>query len=307
MKSFLSKMLLVRICAIFLAITVMSFEVLAQEAMNTYKGQAITAQNIVELAPKVPVEVNKMVQDWLRQRPDLIYVFSGESYYNMIPFYNKAPFAINFGNLDAQSKSYLELMRLALERGGQKFPQSGPGYSAMLQNFTLLITSQWYLKVSGFFNRRANIQHEMGKNNRDLEFPQELLEQFITKYGKVTYQTISRLAYWLRIKEAREKFNLDRIGQTQMYLVHMPGRPTEVNDMNYVIVEENLGDSKFMHETDMLKDPETKRQFDKMYQYAVLWDPSPQNYKVKDNKIYCVDTEQANAQPPSNFFLKDRS
>ena len=282
------------------------FEVSALEPMNTYKGQAITPQNILELAPKIPAEIDKMAQDWLLQRPDLLYVFSGETYYNLIPFYNKAPFAINFGNLDAQSKSFLELMRMALERGGIKFPPSGQGYSAMLQNFTLPINPKWYLKVSGFFNRRANIQHEMGKNNRDLEFPQELLEQFITKYGKVTYQTISRLAYWLRVKEAIERFKF-RIGLLQKYLVHIPGRPTDVNDMNYVIIEENVADSKFMNETDILKDPEAKRQFDKVYEYANMWDPTPQNYKVKDNKIYFIDIEQANAQPPSNFFLKDKS
>lgn len=150
-------------------------------------------------------------------------------------------------------------------------------------------------------------------NNRDPELPQAQLDQFIKEFGPRTYQTISRMPYWLMIQEAIEKLNLKRIKLPKMYLVHIPGRPVEVNDSNYVIVEENIGgrisgSQRYVHETEMLmNDPEVKHEFEMVKKYADLWDNSAANYHVNNGTLYPIDTEQPNNQRPSNFFWKDRA
>ena len=52
----------------------------------TYNGQAMTPENILELAPKVPQDIEQKVQNFFAQKPDFAYIFSGESYYTKIPF-----------------------------------------------------------------------------------------------------------------------------------------------------------------------------------------------------------------------------
>ena len=111
------------------------------------------------------------------------------------------------------------------------------------------------------------------------------------------------------IKEALEKYNLDRIALPNMYLVHIPGRPTEpVSDNNYVIVEakidgDTLSCARHVWDHEILKnDPERMRQFDIVKKYADLWDNSGANYMIRQNVLYPIDTEQPNNQPPSNFL-----
>lgn len=281
----------------------------------TYKGQVITPYNILQLSPKTPAELEKKVQSFLRSKPDLIYLFSGQAYYQKLPFYGKAPFAFNFRQMDVHMRGFFESIATAIARAnaGIQIPKNPQQkYNRVLANFTVFMGPDWVIKSSGFLNRRANILHEVGMDNRDPELPQEKLDAFIKDFGPKTYQTISRMAYWLMVKEGIEKFKLDRIKLPKMYLVHIPGRPTEVNDSNYVIVEENIGGAiaggqRYITETEIMKDPEVKRQYEIIQRYADLWDNSAANYHVKDGILYPVDTEQPNNQKPSNFFWKDRA
>ncbi len=281
----------------------------------TYKGQLMTADNILKLSPKVPEKLKRQVQSFLRSKPDLIELFSGQSFYKKLPGHDKAPFAFNFNQIDASMKAYLEDMaiKIAHADAGIQIPSSGPGrYNRALSNFTVFMGPDWVIKSSGFLNRRANILHEVGMDNRDPELPQEKLDAFIQDFGPRTYQTISRMPYWLMVKEGIKKFKLNRIKLPKMYLVHIPGRPTQVSDSNYVIVEENIGGvlsggERYVTQTKIMKDPEVKRQYEILQKYAALWDNSAANYHVKGGILYPVDTEQPNNQKPSNFFWKQQA
>ncbi len=276
----------------------------------TYNGQAMTPENILELAPKVPQDIEQKVQNFFAQKPDFAYIFSGESYYTKIPFSNHAPYAINFNQIMPQDLLFFEAMRQALARAGIQVAAVPQGINPMIQNFTIRLGDDLLIKSAGYWNRRGNILHEMGADNQDRYFPQAKLDAFIKDYGPKTYQTISRMPYWLMVKEAIEKYNLDRIRLPKMYVVHIPGRPTEVSDGNYVIVEENIGGAiagavGSIYDTEIMKDPEMKRQFEIVKNYANLWDNSAPNYHVNKGILYPVDFEGPNNQKPSNFFWKN--
>lgn len=274
----------------------------------TYGGQAMNADNILQFSPKAPAELEQKVESFFQVRPELVSIFTGLAYYDKLQN-GKAPYAFNFGGpLDLHMRAFLDGMYFSLQRSnaGISIPEGQQRYNRVLSNFTAFIGNDWVIKSSGFLNRRANILHEMGQDNRDPELPQAKLDQFIAQQGKNTYQTVSRMPYWLMVKEAIEKFKLDRIALPKMYLVRMPGRPAVVNDSNYVIVEENTGGRQLDKATDLL-DPELNRQYEIAVKYADLWDNSEPNFRIKDGVIYPVDTEQPNNQRPSNFFWKDRA
>ena len=88
---------------------------------------------------------------------------------------------------------FLEGSARALESAGAPVADQGPArLRAGLLNFTVALGSMM-IKSSGLLNRRANILHEMGQDNRDPELSPKALDQFVRQHGDNTYQTISRL------------------------------------------------------------------------------------------------------------------
>ena len=267
---------------------------------NTYKGKQITAENILELAPQAPADVKAQVDEFLTKNLILSNILSGESYYQKIMFYPKAPFSIAFSQPGDVDK---ELQQLYFGSMSQKLKTIwGINKPNIGSNFVIPM-GDWFVKVSGFSNRRENIINELGLPYGS-NITQANLEKFKAGMGK-TYQTISRMAYWLRAKEAKEKLKLNRICLPQEYLVHIPGRPTQVDDTNYVIIEEKIKNAKPITQTDLATDPEVIEQLVQLIGYAALWDINPNNILANEDMTCTVDLEQPNVYNPSNFFDKN--
>lgn len=269
---------------------------------NTYQGQEITAENILQLIPEPPHELEAKVQTYLKQKPILANIISGADYYNKIMFFDKAPFTLDF-QPDTPDRPIVDLYFKTME---SYIRQAGlptkPG-----QNFVIPLGDH-IIKASGFFNRRENINAYLRQTDPTQTHGKTILPAQLEKFNKEvgkTYQTISRVAYWLRLKELKETLNLDRICLPDKYLVHIPGRPLQVDDTNYVVAETALDDAVPFDQTDLAQDPEVIQQLTQAIGYAHLWDINSRNILVSGDKACIVDTEQPNVGVPTKFFLKD--
>lgn len=266
---------------------------------NTYHGDAITAENILQIAPRVPQEIAALVENFLTKNKPLGNILSGVSYYKPILFYDKAPFALDFSSQHADSDPKQVYFGATLNAFAKLKLNLKPG-----PNYILQISNDWILKASGFSNRRENINAQVG-NPYGATVTTDQLEKFKSLIGK-TFQTISRMAYWLRAQEAIEKFGLNRICLPKEYLVHIPDRPAVIEDANYVIVEEKITGKPIM-DTDLAGDPEVIRQLTQLIGYTALWDINQSNVIVLGNRVCIVDMEQPNVHKPLDFFHKDIS
>lgn len=267
---------------------------------NTYKGEIINAESILRLAPHAPEDVVRLTQGYLLQRPKAARYFSGQVYYQKVPGYDKAPFAINLEQEASLKEAFFGERKRQMDAEGVINRVGGP-------NFVIDLNPNWLLKVSGFGNRRENINKEQSPAESyawGSSVSQDALDAFIKKGGK-TYQTISRMAYWLRAKEAQTVLGLDRICLPEQYLVHIPDRPEHVDDTNYVIVEQTITGAKPLTETPLACDPEIISQLTQIIGYTALWDINPNNILASNNNACIVDTEQPNNHKPSDFFMED--
>lgn len=267
--------------------------------------RAITTETILELTPSIPENLKAKITGFFEQHPKIIPVLSGEAYYRSLPSSTHAPLSIDFRKLTSADKKFLSHIRKSLLHLMPKI--SKRNYRASAKNFLIKVDDHWFIKASALFNRRANILHEMGLNNRNFKLPDAQLATFITTKGGRTFQTISRMFYWLLAKRAQKELHLDRIGLPHKYLFHIPGRPTTLDDTNYVVVVEKISGAQPILHTDLLEDREVVAQLAHIIVRASLWDIHGDNILVKDGKAYLIDFEQINACKPSEFGREDLS
>lgn len=266
---------------------------------NTYQGTEITPENILKFDPQPPGDLKAKVEEFLTKNDILSNILSGDSYYQKIMYYPKAPFALDFSQQTADQ----DLKQLYFGNMANVLKNRYGITKSLGANFVLPFGDDWVIKASGFSNRRENIGNQLDKSY-GAGFTQSELEKFKADIGK-TYQTISRRAYWLRAHEAKEKLKLDRICLPQEYLIHIPGRPNQIDDTNYVIVEEKIKDAKPITQTSLAVDPEVIQQLTQLIGYTALWDINSQNIIVSGDKACAIDLEQPNVYRPTNFFNKN--
>jgi hypothetical protein len=226
----------------------------ASEQQPIKNTKEINTENILELAPVMPEGVKTIIEDYFRQHPKLLPLLSGATYYDRLPGSDHAPFSMNFRHPSSKEKKFFSLMEKASSDIVSNIIKKN--YHDLYNNLVINVDNHWLIKTSSLFNRRANIFHEMGLKHRSSKLPRTELKKFITTKGGRTFQTISRMVYWLRARQAQEELHLNRICLPQKYLMHIPGRPTVMDDANYVVVAEKLSGALPILQTDLLGDKE---------------------------------------------------
>jgi hypothetical protein len=274
---------------------------------NSYYGQEITPDTILKMAPKPNEKLTEDAQKYLKDHPGLIKLFSGSFYYEPLDsekFGTVTPYNLSFypqeTEKDKDAKAAFQELRTSTLKAAGIDPAKLPG-----SNYTVDLNDDWLIKASSRANRVENINSSVGNPYGATVTPQQL-EAFkkMTGGGK-TYQTISRLAYWLRLREAKKELKLNRICLPKQYLVHIPGRPTEVEDQNYVIVERKIKGGRDFKDSPLAVDKELMKQLTWLIGYAALWDLSDHNILIKDGKACMIDVEQPNVHKPLEFFHKN--
>jgi hypothetical protein len=266
---------------------------------SMYHGKPINAETLLELIPPIPGELKTKIEEAFKRHPELSSVLSGESYSRIIPGTSHAPFSIDFDQISTEDRQYFfEPLR---KRLATTIPIPAGKLGPLVNNFTIPLDEQLFIKASGLLNRRANILHEMGLNNQDHELPQAKLDEFMATKGGRTFQTISRMVYLLRAKQAKEELHLDRICLPEKYLMHIPGRPTDLDDTNYIVVAKKLSNVTPILDTDLLKDKTVVTQLAQVIRGASSWDIHGGNVVAQGDKACLIDFEQPNAFKPSEF------
>lgn len=124
-----------------------------------------------------------------------------------------------------------------------------------------------------------------------------------------TYQTASRKFGHLRLIEAIERYDLNRLEVPAMDIVNInTDEPNSCEDKDCVVVEKRLADGYRPANRDYrIFDDEAIRQLVIVIIYAGLWDIGFKNLFVDTTagKIAIVDAEQANATKPHQRFYKE--
>jgi len=290
-----------------IADTVLTTILLAAHVASTpnpiKRPQEITIDNILELAPAMPEQVKTIIENFFNQHPKLLPLLSGSAYYEQLPKTDHAPFSMNFNKPSSKDKKFFSTMKKASSDVEAKILKRK--YKALYNNLVINVDGRWLIKTSSLFNRRANIYHEMGLKHSSSKLPKTELEKFITTKGGRTFQTISRMIYWLRARQAQELLHLDRIYLPQKYFMHIPGRPTIIDDTNYVVVAEKIAGARPILETNLLDDREIVAQLTHVIINASLFDIHGDNVLAKNGQACLIDFEQPNSCKPSEFGRKN--
>lgn len=120
------------------------------------------------------------------------------------------------------------------------------------------------------------------------------------------YQNTSRAMVALRAQEAIRKLGLDHLVTVpKTYLVHIPGRPYEIDDTNYIVVEKKFGEQTKWEEHPLALDEDTIRAMVKLIASTGWW---TMNHAagVVDDKICYYDNELPNAHAINQVFFKGK-
>lgn len=280
----------------------------AAPLFSTYCGEQLTPESLPLLAPQLPSADLVKVGEWIRlfygslhelvqfQKPALRVPFARRQIGNQV----LPVVAGNFG-IQQQAINQALMLRGLPNKSNWNYIFDIPGTRYMAQ-------------IAGRLNRVKNLLVANDPNPAAPTLqdttPDQLCDRVIARWPK-TYQTVSRLATYLRAKEAVDLFHLDKVTLPSTYILGLEeDLPNQVNDDNSLIIQEKI-DQAYSVRSISVSDraaaitPEAVRQVAIVIIYASMWDinanlminPFTRNFVISD-------FEQPNNSNPSNFFMK---
>ena len=277
------------------------------EKFNTYKGVAITAENLMNFAPEMSSEVPELqdsMTKWVNKNPDFITAVVRQPGSLNSLGQKMARANAHFAKKDDSDAQTSEQKIKNLSNNNYVFESVDPNYlakvSGPVNRYLLQTYAKAYAKSGGFAQYRTYSDAEILAQGWDLETIK-------------TYQTASRLFYWLRAKEAIETQSLTEIEIPQMYLMPLDTTTTP-HDENCMVLERKIGSFNPGEESatilsinapDMLTILNKDRlvQLMKVMKYAGLWNVSNNIlYNTQTRKLNLVDFEQPNTLRPHELW-----
>lgn len=247
---------------------------------NTYNGTAITPETLYNLMPQLPDADRIALEAWLTTpgaQPLLSQLLSFAGFPNW------------------QAKMQTD--------------------NARLQTMNMPNTSQWnyvfklpkqnfVIKIGGPINRLQSILMAHGF------WPGEQPNKPISKVD--TYQTASRAAYYLILKELIENRKLNYVGTPETYLIRFPNSAKTIDDEHVFILQKTIPASaqKLTPELAKTLPDEAVSEIVQTIIGGGLWSiPNNLFLDTETNKLHVViqfvDLEQPNNSAPADFFHKN--
>lgn len=254
---------------------------------NSYQGKPITSGTIYDLtqqASPLPEQSRQKLNNWFQK--------------------------------DGTEALLRQLLRFNFANGAE-FRLKGQQDKQLIANNGLTNESAWnyvfgvpdmnyHVKIAGPVNRIQSALMERGiwpGQPVPGDIAQEVLQ------GKIpTYQTASRAAYFLILKEFLDKNKLQLVDVLPTHLVYYPGVPEDVSDNYAVILESDLSKNAQKITASNRNDisDDMLAQLIQTIIGAGLWSIEGNIFLDKNtNKLYVVDLEQPNNSAPKDFFHKD--
>lgn len=251
---------------------------------NTYNGVPITADNILELTPDMPHDMLPHAKEWI------------EKHATKVKQWTKTPQLTS--HIWAITRHYLnQLDALAHYKNRSK----GSNLALDIDNNTIIKISSLTNRLYTLYKLTTDKDPCWDSEKKTDRYFKDFPIQQMTSSGKPTFQHISILAHYLRLKEK----NLHNIKTVDSYPLHIPGQPTKAADENYVIVQPKYGkniielrDLPLEEQTAIINNlsPETLAELHEAIKYAALWDVG-NNIMVNrnhTNELWYGDLEQPN-------------
>jgi len=252
--------------------------------INTYHGVPITAQTILELTPSPTVTLQHAITVWLYAYKPLIMALV------------HAPVHDAPNVLKERSDVLNECIRSCGLQNVSKW------------NFVMPVEltvdgelKRYLVKIAGPVNRRENYNKLLGKSASSVIALSEY-QSLVATHRTATYQHISRVACWLRLREWYMQNLQAQIFVPRVYLIHIPGQPSMVSDENYIVLEEwvnSIGTPDTHPHIFLAALSDLKR----AAAYAGLWDIASKQFVItQDNKVAPIDFELPHDCNPEDFF-----
>jgi len=291
-----------------------------------FRGNIIDAQTIKELAPEAPENVKQQATTWLQDNPDFAKTVLGYQRLVDLTEEEKAQ-----GLLSITRKTYDATQALVLEKTGTK------NMSKWNCLFRLPTNRKWVVRAAGAVHIRQNVNrgaahikarlageldkelnpslyydynapltHEdydrLAQNLEDSQCDSEMVDgqAVVRKDAPKTFQTISRMAYHLRLQEVIEQEDLPLV-LPATHFIHVPGRPKDMSDRNYIILEKYM---KGLQDVSLIT-PEEDATIRRAIEYSGLFTLNTRSLKrTKSGKLAILDFEQPNNSNPLAFLHK---
>lgn len=266
-----------------LIINIFTLSLLAN-ANFEYKGQEITPENLYEFAPKAAEEIATNVRQSFENNPRLKALLENPKSWTQAHLRQRL--LLNYLRHNANGKSNSNYV------------------------FVLEAHDGLFVKISGHVNRLVNLlRDELGEQKGFYGLLKgNLSEEEIDKIdtNKPTYQTASRIAYNLLIKQFLTNHpEVQNLSTPEIYLVTLDGT-NNVSDTNAIILERKLKNlillEDYLEENKLTE--ETINHLAQLITECGLW-YIQENLFVHNNQILILsNTEQPNKACPSAAFFK---
>jgi len=274
---------------------------------NTYYGTEITLDNLLELLDQeVPLdpEDNFEIQNFIKEY-DLEQILSGAEYQEEM-----------FTNANQEERrAIVDSITTYLEE--RKIPHINAPNSILI-----IVNNKWVIKRSKVHVARQNVLDTLESMRQGRKawaewmrlLTREEYNQFMNLFGGRVYQNISRAMTYLLARQAaraldeqnrhnRQHEQLVRIPET--HLVHIHGRPFDIEDRNYVVIEEYLGENLTpLEESSLALNEDVTLQMVRMIARTAWWNIRG-NAHLVDDRVNYHDHELPNRHDIRHILHRD--
>ncbi|MGE0009517.1 MAG: hypothetical protein AB7F19_03165 [Candidatus Babeliales bacterium] len=257
---------------------------------NLYHGQKISANSLKSLIRPLPDDAAPVLA-WIEEHADDIRYLAA------------TPKPLSYW-ADKKYHGKKTIQSWGIEnRGSNNFVFKLPG-------------TCWWIKISGPLRRLINIYvYNTGTNpfaHSEYALHNEFSNrEYLNSFEIVpTFQTISRYANLLLCDDVIARNHITKVYFPEIYLVHIPGNPTDISDDNYIIIERDVENIENICDHPRSTLALTKKSIKQLYQIITqggIFDFNGENLRIDDqNNLVFIDLEQAIVENPADFYNKNK-
>ena len=279
-------------------------ELFHENRFNTYNGRQLTSDVILEEAPRLPDEEYARLERWLTDNPELVQCVIVQE------------FALN---KTADIKE-------AISKISELFARQGICNLARSNYVFEDSSGRYVLKIANIVNR---LYRKMVSNGLppyhifpiDSIHRAQMFDDVLPELMSVnTCQTVGCIPVYLRYRMLQRLRSLEHVAVPETFLQHVPGRPVELSDKNYVIVQARV-DRPLQFKKDAMSDaeiralhmlsPEQIQELVLFIFYCGIWNVNTNLYMTPDGKLGFDDLEEPNTTADTTadgkevFYLQD--
>lgn len=255
---------------------------------DSVKGVKITPSSLMQVSPGVPAGLNRQLNNWFAMQGTNTLLNS------LVQFSDVHTWA-----LDRDANNML------LAQAGYE-NLSPNGYSAHIPG------TDYIFKIAGQKDRLISMLATKGIVLDAAQQQDDALHAYISRYLDAvlpTYQTASRMAYYLLLKERAREKNYKHIRIPESYLLNIPGKPRTVEDADVMLIQKTVPGSQMLAHHPERADALSKKAIKELVDAVIsvgLWNVQ-RNILISDrDDIYVIcNVDLVGLSQPKNSSAKD--